>query len=79
MAASAVAGHEQEHVAHNADTASKQGMTAHSTVTISMAPCPECGRLYVSGGTTTTTYTPKQPAQGEVAEGNKGNFVNTTV
>jgi hypothetical protein len=79
MAAAAVAGHEQEHVAHNADAASKQGMTAHSTVTINMAGCPECGRLYVSGGTTTTTYTAKQPAQGGGAEGNKGNFINTTI
>ncbi len=41
MAAAAVEGHEKEHVAHNADAAQKQGMTAHSTVTISTAACPE--------------------------------------
>jgi len=41
MAAAAVAGHEEEHVAHNADAARKQGMTAHSTVSIHTAACPE--------------------------------------
>jgi len=41
MAAAAVASHEQEHVAHNAEAAQKQGMTARSTVAISMAACPD--------------------------------------
>jgi len=79
MAAMAVASHEREHVVHNAKAAEEQGMTARSTVAIHMAACPDCGRLYVSGGTTTPTYTPKQETQGTGAEDNKGNFVDTMV
>jgi len=41
MAAAAVAGHEAEHVAHNAERAARKGMVAHSTVSINVAPCPE--------------------------------------
>lgn len=59
-AALAVAAHENEHVAHNAQNAQENGMVAHSTVTISYGVCPECGRIYVAGGKTTTTFTPKQ-------------------
>jgi len=35
-------------------------MTARSEVQIHTAICPECGRIYVSGGTTTTYYSSKQ-------------------
>lgn len=63
--ASAVSAHEQQHVAHNAARAEQQGMTATSTVSIHTAVCPECGRSYVSGGTTTTTYTRKAAAAGD--------------
>lgn len=41
MAAQAVRTHEQEHVAHNAQNAQEQGKTAHSTVAIHMAACPD--------------------------------------
>jgi hypothetical protein len=57
QAASAVRSHEQEHVTRNAAKAESEGMDARSTVAIHMAICPECGRSYVSGGTTTTIYT----------------------
>jgi hypothetical protein len=58
-AASAVRAHEQEHVSRNAAKAEREDMTAHSSVSIHTAICPECGRVYVSGGTTTTTFSRK--------------------
>jgi hypothetical protein len=61
LAATAVRAHEQEHVQHNALDAASKGLKATSTVSIHTAVCPECGKIYVSGGTTTTTYAPKQP------------------
>jgi hypothetical protein len=62
QAASAVAAHEQEHVSNNAARAASEGMQATSTVTIHTDICPECGRVYVAGGTTRTTYTRKVAA-----------------
>lgn len=79
MAASAVAAHEREHVVHNAENAREQNMKATSTVVLHHAACPECGRIYVSGGTTTTTYSPKRDSAGISAEAAKGNTVNLTV
>jgi hypothetical protein len=64
LAASAVSAHEQEHVTHNALKAEQEGMKATSTVQIHTATCPECGKVYVSGGTTITTFSPKQPVPG---------------
>jgi len=78
MAASAVRAHEQEHVSNNSEEAQKNGIKARSTVAIHTSVCPECGRIYVSGGTTTTTYSPKEPSIGSSEEG-KGNFINTVV
>lgn len=72
-AALAVAAHENEHVVNNAQNARENGMVAHSTVTISYDVCPECGRMYVAGGKTTTTYTPKD----QTGETGKGGSVNT--
>jgi hypothetical protein len=62
QAAAAVAAHEQEHVNNNAARAEREGLTARSAVAIRTAMCPECGRAYVSGGTTTTTYSRKAGA-----------------
>ncbi|MDR0975093.1 MAG: hypothetical protein LBL80_05325 [Ruminococcus sp.] len=56
---SAVRAHENEHVTRNASKAEREGMTARSTVAIHTSICPECGRVFVSGGTTTTSYSPK--------------------
>lgn len=55
MAASAVRGHENEHVVRNQAEADREGREVVSqTVTYHTAICPECGRVYVSGGTTRT-------------------------
>ena len=54
-AASRVRGHEQEHVSNAYDKAKeKGGKVLNASVAIHTAICPECGRTYVSGGTTTT-------------------------
>lgn len=50
-----VRGHEQEHVNNAYDKAAKDGgKVINASVAIHTAICPECGRTYVSGGTTTT-------------------------
>lgn len=54
-AASKVRSHEQEHVTRNQAKARREGneIVAQS-VAIHTGICPECGKVYVSGGTTTT-------------------------
>jgi NMD protein affecting ribosome stability and mRNA decay len=69
QAALAVVAHENEHVSHERQNAEQNGQIAHSTVSISYAVCPECGRIYVSGGTTKTTISiPQKNADYENAE-----------
>ena len=54
-ASSAVRSHEQEHVANAYKKAEqKGGKVIQASVSIHTAVCPECGRTYVSGGTTKT-------------------------
>jgi len=54
-AASAVRAHENEHVSREQAKATRQGREVVSqSVVIKTAICPECGRVYISGGTTTT-------------------------
>jgi hypothetical protein len=54
-AASAVMSHEQEHVANAYSSAAENnGKVVSASVQIKMGVCPECGRSYVEGGTTTT-------------------------
>lgn len=54
-AASAVRAHEQEHVSNAYKKAAKDnGKVVSASVSIHTAVCPECGRSYVSGGTTHT-------------------------
>ncbi len=54
-AAARVRGHEQEHVSNAYDKAKQDGgKVLNASVAIHTAICPECGRTYVSGGTTTT-------------------------
>ncbi len=54
-AASRVRGHESEHVSNAYDKAKENdGKVINASVAIHTAVCPECGRTYVSGGTTTT-------------------------
>lgn len=55
-AATAVRAHEGEHVSNAYDKAAKNnGEVLNASVAIHTSVCPECGRTYVSGGTTTTT------------------------
>ena len=50
-----VRAHEQEHVSNAYSKASKDGgKVLQASVAIHTAICPECGRTYISGGTTTT-------------------------
>ena len=54
-AASAVRAHEKEHVANAySKAATKNGKVISASVSIHTAICPECGRTYISGGTTHT-------------------------
>ena len=55
-AATAVRAHEQEHVSNAYSKAAEAGnaKVVASNVSIHTSICPECGRSYVSGGTTNT-------------------------
>ena len=54
-AGAAVRAHEGEHVSNAFDKAAeKGGQVVSASVSIHTAVCPECGRTYVSGGTTRT-------------------------
>ena len=54
-----VRGHEMEHVVREGMKAKKEGRKVVSqTVTYHTAICPECGRVYTSGGTTRTVTGP---------------------
>ncbi len=70
QAASAVAGHEREHVVREQGKAERSGREVVSqSVQLHSSVCPECGRAYISGGTTRTVTREKQqdaaPAPGE--------------
>lgn len=66
-AASAVRYHEQEHVSNAYKKAAKDnGEVVSANVSIHTSICPECGRSYVSGGTTHTQikyYNEENPYQ----------------
>jgi hypothetical protein len=52
---SEVSAHEQEHVSNERANAHKEGKEIVSqSVVLRTSICPECGRSYISGGTTTT-------------------------
>lgn len=74
QAQGAVAAHENEHVVHNAANAEQNDMVAHSSVSLHYAICPECGRMYVAGGKTTTTFSPKQQTGETESKGLGGNI-----
>ncbi len=69
MAASAVRGHEMEHVIHEQSKAQQEDRKVVSqSVTLHTDICPECGKVYVSGGTTrTVTKADTGEAQSEAA------------
>lgn len=70
-AASAVRGHEMEHVVRNQAKAAREDREIVSqSVTLHTAICPECGKVYISGGTTRTTTAAKaEPAANQPGEG----------
>lgn len=54
-AASVVRGHEMEHVSHEQAKAEQEDRkVVQQSVTLHTDICPECGKVYVSGGTTRT-------------------------
>ncbi len=56
LSASAVRGHEQEHVTRNRAKAEREGDEVVSqAVVLHGAVCPECKQYYIAGGTTYTT------------------------
>lgn len=66
-AAAAVRSHEQEHVSNAySKAAAGNGEVISASVSLRTAICPECGRSYVSGGTTSTQikyYNEENPYQ----------------
>ncbi|MBN2795901.1 MAG: hypothetical protein JXR88_10885 [Clostridia bacterium] len=55
VSASVVMSHEQEHVSNEQASAQSEGREVVSqSVTLQNGICPECGRVYVAGGTTRT-------------------------
>lgn len=66
-AASRVRAHEGEHVANAySKAAEKGGKVLSASVRIETSVCPECGKSYVSGGTTSTKI--RYPADSEKAK-----------
>lgn len=81
--ASAVRGHENEHVTRNRAKAEREGKEIVSqTVTIKSDICPECGRSYISGGETVTVTKGKIQKPFDVGisdpSENVGNNLNAT-
>lgn len=78
-----VRAHEQEHVSNAyKKAATGNGKVLMASVRIHTSVCPECGRSYVSGGTTATKIQYKQDnpydknTKAEQAEAFKGNHVD---
>lgn len=62
--ASAVRGHEQEHVVREQAKAQREDRRVVSqSVTLHTDICPECGKAYISGGTTRTVTAAQQEEQ----------------
>lgn len=77
-AASAVRAHEQEHVTNAySKAATGNGKVLSATVSIHTSICPECGRSYVSGGTTSTQikyYNEDNPYQKDLKATDYGKY-----
>lgn len=74
VSASVVRGHEMEHVVREQAQAKLEGReVVRQSVTLHNAICPECGRVYVSGGTTRTTTAAAREYQANqrLGEGNR--------
>ena len=76
-AAYAIRAHEYEHVAHaKAEEAKGEKEVISQSVTYKTDICPECGRVYMSGGTTRTTFRSK-PETYEAEKESLGRFLDT--
>ena len=77
--AAKVRAHEQEHVVNAYEKAAqKNGKVVVASVSIHTAICPECGRTYVSGGTTHTQikyYNEDNPYQKELKSADRAKYV----
>lgn len=78
-AAAAVRAHEQEHVSNAyAKASTGNGKVISASVSIHTAVCPECGRTYVSGGTTHTQikyFNEDTPYQKELKSADRAKYV----
>lgn len=75
QAASAVKGHEMEHVVRERAAAKREDRRVVSqSVTMHTSICPECGRVYVSGGTTRTTTASKPDTSEAMQQQDGKNF-----
>ncbi len=71
-AAATVMGHEKEHVANAVAKGREEGNKLLSvSVTLHTSVCPECGRVYVSGG---TTHTRMRTSNGEANQSNSNPY-----
>lgn len=78
LAAAAVRSHENEHVSHAKVQALREDKKIVSqSVTYHTAVCPECGRNYVSGGTTRTVF--KNGGMEQEMEPEKGKYIDLRV
>ena len=77
-AASVVRAHEQEHVSNAyAKAATNNGKVIRASVSLHTAICPECGRSYISGGTTNTQikyYNEENPYQQELKSADRAKY-----
>lgn len=77
-AASAVRAHEQEHVSNAYKKAAmNDGKVISASVSIHTGICPECGRTYVSGGTTHTQikyYNEDNPYQQDLKSADRARY-----
>lgn len=77
-AGSAVRAHEGEHVANAYNkAATNNGKVLQASVSIHTAICPECGRTYVSGGTTKTKikyYNEENPYQQNLKSADRARY-----
>lgn len=82
-AASAVRAHEGMHVSNAYDKAAQDnGKVINASVSIHTAVCPECGRTYVSGGTTHTQikyYNESNPYQKELKSSDASKYRGANV
>ncbi len=68
-----VMAHEMEHVSNAYDEAEQNnGTVISASVQIHTAICPECGRTYVSGGTTTTQIKYNEDPYSQIAKARDG-------